>query len=153
MASSGVRAIAQTQWKRDTYWLYGAIEPETGEQFYLELSHVDQVCFERFLHDFSAQYPESHHVMQVDNAAFHTAKKINVPVNISLIFQPPHSPDTNPIERVWSWIKSKLQGNIFPDIHTLKEEVWKVIEATTPERISSMSYWPHIRHAVESFRS
>lgn len=153
MASSGVKPIGKTQWKRDTYWLYGAVEPETGEQFYLELSHVDQVCFKRFLTEFSTRYPNDHHVIQVDNAAFHTAKAITLPDNVSLLFQPAYSPDTNPIERVWSWIKSKIKGALFTDIEVLKDKVWEIIQETTNEQIVSICCWPHIRKAIEAFRS
>ena len=153
MTHSGVRPLADTLWKRDTYWLYGAVEPETGEQFYLEMNKVDKVCFECFLKHFSKHYPNEHHFIQVDNAAFHNTANIEVPDNITLLHQPAYSPDTNPIERVWSWIKSKIKGIKFYSLDTLKNEVWKIIQQTSHKKMSSLTYWPHIQRAIREFRS
>ena len=38
------------------------------------------------------------YIIQLDNAAFHPAKKLEVPANIILLFQPPYSPELNPGE-------------------------------------------------------
>jgi len=49
-------------------------------------------------------------VIQFDQGSFHRAKALDCPDNIILIFQPPHSPELNPIERFWEFLKSKLVG-------------------------------------------
>lgn len=41
--------------------------------------------------------------------SFHKAKALDYLDNIIPIFQPPHSPKLNPIERFWEFLKSKLQ--------------------------------------------
>jgi hypothetical protein len=38
-------------------WLYGAVEPLTGESFFYEFTHLDTVCFEKFLELFASKYP------------------------------------------------------------------------------------------------
>jgi transposase len=48
-------------------------------------------------------------VIQLDNGRFHYAKNLTIPDNIVLLFQPPYSPDVNPIERVWQFMKDKLR--------------------------------------------
>jgi len=50
--------------------LYGAVEPATGESFFLQFSHVDTVCFGRFLDELSQAYPDSLNIVQVDNGRF-----------------------------------------------------------------------------------
>ena len=48
-------------------------------------------------------------IMQVDQAGCHRAKRLRLPSNIILIFQPAHSPELNPIERVWLHLKQGLR--------------------------------------------
>ena len=51
--------------------------------------------------------------MQVDQAGCHRAKRLRVPSNTIFIFQPAHSPQLNPIERVWLHLK---QGYNWADL-------------------------------------
>jgi transposase len=51
-------------------------------------------------------------VVVIDNAPFHNKtrlKKLVESANCRLIFLPPYSPDLNPIERVWNWMKNKIR--------------------------------------------
>jgi len=148
ITNKGIKPISDKQWKRKAYWLYGAAEPLTGEAFYMEFSHVDTDCFHAFLDCFSRTYPEEHHIMQIDNAAFHTSKKLNIPDNISLLAQPPHSPETNPIERAWAWYKSQLKNLNFADLEELKNHMASLIKNTLPDRVRTLTFWPHIQEAV-----
>ncbi len=88
------------QWEREAYYLYGVVEPQTGESFFYEFSHLDTECFEEYLKQFSQQYQKDIHIWQLDNGSFHKAKRLKVPDNILLLFQPSHCPELNPIERL-----------------------------------------------------
>jgi hemolysin activation/secretion protein len=43
----------------------------------------------------------------------HTAKKLQIPSNIIVLFQPPYSPELNPIERLWQALKKDLKWELF----------------------------------------
>lgn len=88
----GVKPLGTMQWKRDNFYLYGVVEPLTGEHFFWEFSHLDTVCFEIFLTNFASTYSEDLHIVQVDNGAFHSSRHLQVPPNVILLFQPPHTP-------------------------------------------------------------
>jgi hypothetical protein len=62
------------------------VEPQTGESFFYEFSHLDTECFEEFLKQFSQQYAQDIHIWQLDNGSFHKAKRLKVPENILLLF-------------------------------------------------------------------
>lgn len=52
----------------------------------------------------------------IDNASWHKTKKVKEYCeenNITLLFLPPYSPEYNPIERVWSFLKSKVKNIYF----------------------------------------
>jgi transposase len=47
----------------------------------------------------------------MDNAAFHKSpriRKIIENVGCQLLYLPPYSPDLNPTEHYWAWLKNKL---------------------------------------------
>lgn len=55
-------------------------------------------------------------VYLIDNASWHKTKEVTEYCkqnNISLLFLPPYSPEYNPIERVWSFLKSKTRNLYF----------------------------------------
>jgi transposase len=62
-------------------------------------------CFQKFLNELSPEYPDNLNVVQLDNGKFHHSYQLKVPDNILRIFQPPYSPELNPIERIWQHIK------------------------------------------------
>jgi hypothetical protein len=50
----GIKPIAPVQWCRETFWLYGAVAPTSGEHFFYEFSHLDSTCFQQFIDLFAA---------------------------------------------------------------------------------------------------
>ena len=63
-----------------------------------------------------AHYGDKPIVYLIDNASWHKTKKVREYCeenNISLLFLPPYSPEYNPIERVWGFIKSKVKNTYF----------------------------------------
>ena len=82
------------QWTRAAFYLYGIVEPRSGEHFFLECSHLDTVCFEQFLAQFVQAYPDDIHIIQVDQGRFHSCELLHVPESVILLFQPAHSQAT-----------------------------------------------------------
>jgi hypothetical protein len=60
-------------------WLYGAVEPLTGKSFFYEFTHLDTVCFEKFLELFASKYPLNLHIIQVDKVGFHNSLNLSIP--------------------------------------------------------------------------
>jgi len=44
-------------------WLYGAVKPLTRASFFEEFTHLDTVCFEKFLELLASEYPEGLHIV------------------------------------------------------------------------------------------
>ena len=55
----GIKPIATIDPRYESVYLYGAVEPLTGERFFLELSHLTSDCFQCFIKKFSEAFPES----------------------------------------------------------------------------------------------
>ena len=77
----------------------------------------------------------------MDNAPIHTAKKLNVPDNVILLFQPPYCPEVNPIERVWQYIKYHLRSLWFINLDDVKEKVANILKSLDREVIVSLASW------------
>jgi hypothetical protein len=137
----GVKPIGEVQWQFFYRWLYGIVEPLSGEHFLLEFSHLDSLCFEEFLQTFSQAYPHDLHLMQVDNAKAHSAQTLTVPKNIILLFQPPYCPEVNPIERVWQEFKRWLQWQHFDSIAELQQAISRWVSRLTPRLMRSLTQW------------
>lgn len=146
---SGVKPVGLVQWPFQAFYLYGAVEPVTGESYFLEFSHLESECFQVFLDHFSQAYPQSLNVMQLDNGRFHIAKRLRFPDNVILLFQPAHSPDVNPIERVWQYIKDKLSWMNFKDLDALREEVSNILNSISPDRLVSLTGYHFILSALK----
>lgn len=55
-----------------------------------------------------------------DNASFHKSPKLAevfIQAGIGLLFLPPYSPDLNPIEQFWSWLKAWIRALNQPTLH------------------------------------
>jgi hypothetical protein len=114
------------------------------EHFFWQFSHVDTKCYQRFLDEFSAAYPQSLNILQVDNGLFHKAKRLRVPDNVILLFQPPLSPQLNPIERLWEFLKQDLKWELFDDLKQLQDKVDELIHALTPQQVASIAGYSFI---------
>ena len=104
------RAVRQTQY--DYLWILGAVCPETGQAEGLLSPRLNTDVINIFLRQFSDALAENEHAVIVwDGAGFHRAAHLVIPANISLIELPPYSPELNPMENVWHYLKSHYWSN------------------------------------------
>jgi transposase len=121
-------AIRQTEYKY--LWVLGAVCPETGHAEGLLSPQLNTSIINLFLKQFAATIPaEEQAVMVWDGAGFHTSKQLRVPDNITLVTLPPYSPELNPIENLWGYLKSHYWSNrAYADYEALEQaaiDAWK----------------------------
>lgn len=150
ITACGVKPIGAWQWLFQAFWVYGAVEPTTGTSFFLQFSHVDTDCYQRFLDEFSKHYADSLNILQVDNGRFHKGKDLVVPENIILLFQPAYCPELNPIERLWQYLKADLKWSTFKTLEQLQTRVDQLLAELTPGVIASITGYAFILDAVSA---
>ena len=106
------------------------------------------VCFEKFLELFASEYPEDLHIIQVDNGGFHNSLNLSLPENVVLLFQPAQSPEVNPIERLWGYVKEQLKWLRFDQREELRAAAQKELNKLTLEVIASLTGWKFILEAL-----
>ena len=161
ITASGVKPIGQWQWLFKAFWLYGAVEPATGESFFWQFSHVDTECYQRFLDEFSKAYPNSLNILQVDNGRFHKGKALVMPENVILLFQPPYCPELNPYafggakpyERLWEHPKADLKWASFQTLEQLQTKVGQLLAELTPKVTASITGYSFILDALSALNA
>ena len=64
----------------------------------------------------------------MDGASWHKSKDLKIPKNIEFMILPAYSPELNPIERQWKYIKDNtIKNNFFKNIDLLREKIGKFI--------------------------
>ena len=147
-APPGMRPKAPRQVIREFSYVYAAVAPEQGLMTSLILPHADTEMMNLFLAQVARDFADYFVVMQVDQAGWHRAKDLQVPENIRLIFQPPYSPEVNPVEHLWEEVREKyLHNRVLPSLEELIEVLCQALTELTEEkaRLRSMMFFPHFR--------
>jgi hypothetical protein len=55
ITAAGVKPSVKVKWGRENFWLYGAIEPKTGEHFLHQYPQLNADYFQEFLEELSPQ--------------------------------------------------------------------------------------------------
>jgi DDE superfamily endonuclease len=148
ITAKGIKPIGKVQWQFQATYLYGVVEPATGAHFFYEFTHLNSDCFQVFLNLVSQQYNDSILIIQLDQAGAHRAKRLQIPANIILMFQPSHSPQTNPIERVWQHLKLGLRWKLPKNLDELRLLMRSRLEEMTQSVIASIVGWDCILSAL-----
>lgn len=122
-AEKGSRPPVVKQTRYEWAYLYAAVDPATGESSALVAHHVNTETMNAFLAIVSKELAADEHVVMVmDRAGWHVSKRLQVPENITILHLPPYSPELNPVERLWLYIKSHFLSNrVYADYEALKE--------------------------------
>jgi transposase len=150
-ARKGSRPAAVRQTEYEYLWVLGAVCPETGRAEGLLSPRLNTAVVNIFLQQFSQTLAaEEHAVMIWDGAGFHTSKQLCVPENITLVQLPPYSPELNPMENLWHYLKSHYWSNrAYADYAALEEAAIDAWQAAVlkPELMQTVCSAPYLKRA------
>ena len=91
---------------------------------------TDSILFEFWFANCLLKEVGEHSIIILDNATFH--RKSVLPNlarqhNCELLFLPPYSPDLNPIEKKWAWLKRTLR-NFLSNFNSLDDALWTAFQ-------------------------
>ena len=147
---TGVKPLGTVQYRFENFYIYGAVEPTTGESFFLELPYLNATNFQIFLNEFSHGYQATLNIILMDNGSCHTAKSLVIPDNVVCLFLPPYSPELNPIERLWRDVKDQLAWVLTAAIDELEHRVEMIITHYAKAAIRSLTSYPYFVNAVNA---
>ena len=86
--------------------------------------------------------PGAHAVLVLDGAGWHGAAALVVPANLTLLPLPPKSPELNPVENVWEYLRqNQLSLRVWPDYEAIVAtccRAWNALMAM-PDRLASIT--------------
>jgi transposase len=112
------------------------------------LPYADTAAMQVFLDRFSKTIAaDEHAVMVLDQAGWHGSNRLAVPANITLVPLPSYSPELNPVERVWLYLKERfLSHRLLDDYEAIVDAACKGWNRLVAEagRIKSLCSYPWI---------
>ena len=117
-------------------YVFGAVCPSQGKAAALIMPICNTAAMNHHLCEISSQVAaDAHAVVILDGASWHNSHGLVVPSNITLLALPPYSPELNPVERVWHYLRSHwLANSVFrtlADIMDACEMAWNRFATNT----------------------
>ena len=151
-ARTGSRPTAVRQTEYEWVYLWAAVEPATGAAVAMITPTVNTALMNTFLAGLSGTLASDEHaVLVLDNAGWHVAKALDVPDNVTLMFLPAYSPELNPAERLWAWLRSHhLANRVYADYDELLRETDRAWLTLSEPTLKSVCACPWIERAIQS---
>ena len=141
-ARRGTRRRAPQDQRTKWAYIFGAICPAKGKGAGFVMPWCDTPAIQSHLHEISAAVdPGAHGVIMLDQAGWHMSARLEVPRNITLLPLPPRSPELNPQENVWQFLRDNwLTNRIFSSYDDIVAHCCQAWNSLTgqPRRIMSI---------------
>ena len=143
-AERGSRPRAPRDQRYDWAYLFGAVCPARGIGAALVLPTVNSEATTLHLAEIGALVaPDAHAVIILDGAGWHqTGGRLRLPDNISLLPLPSYSPELNPVENIWQFLRQNYLANrVFATYDAILDaccDAWNALVAM-PETIRSIA--------------
>jgi transposase len=148
-ARRGTRPSAPKDQRTKSAYIFGAICPKKGKGAGLVMPWCDTAAMNAHLEEISVMVaPGAHAILVLDQAGWHMSKALVVPKNITLLPLPPRSPELNPVENVWQFLRDNwLSNRVFTSYENIVEhccEAWnELIERPWKIMTIGMRDWAH----------
>jgi len=139
-APKGMRPCVPCHHIREYRYAYGAVEPMTGDSFFLVLPYTNMACMELFLSELSKAFSDEMILLAVDRASWHVTEKLKIPENIQLLYLLPYTPEMNPIEQIWKEIrKLGFKNEAFPTLEKVVDRLCDTIVSLSKDTVKSIN--------------
>jgi len=142
-ARKGTRPRQPKDQRYANAYVFGAVCAGRDAGAAIVMPRADTEAMQKHLAEISANVaPGAHAALVLDRAGWHTTGKLEVPANITLLFLPPVSPELNPTENVWQYLRQTyLSNRVFDSYEGIRDtccDVWRKLTAETG-RIQSIA--------------
>lgn len=150
-ARTGSRPTAIRQTRYEWCYLYAAVEPATGESAALIAPNADTGTMNQFLKILDAERkPGERIVLILDGAGWHKGKGLILPEGITTLLLPAYSPELNPTENLWHYMRSHYLANrAYDNYDALFDAGTEAYRRLTPEMIKTICACPYMEKRAD----
>lgn len=92
-----------------------------------------------YLKELEKAFPGYNIIVIMDQAAWHKSDDLIAIDNIRLLFLPPYSPELNPIERLWRWLrKERIHNRIYKSLDAMMDALEFEFKNLSNERFKTL---------------
>lgn len=129
----------------ENFYIYSGVSPHSGDSFSLFLPESNTEMMNLFLAEFSKVYPDQEVLLILDQARWHKARKLQVPPRMALMHLPPYSPELNPVERLWKWLRKEVTHNqVFNTLNSLMDALQRELRKLTPQELQKLCHCSYL---------
>jgi transposase len=142
-AKKGTRPRQPKDQRYENAYLFGAVCPSRDTGVALIMPYANTAAMRKHLEEIShAVAPGAHAMVILDQAGWHTTRKLKVPKNLTMVCLPPACPELNAAENIWQYLRQTYLSNrvfkTYTDILDACQEAWqKLLDETG--RIASIA--------------
>jgi hypothetical protein len=133
---AGKRAIVKKQRIREHTYAFSAVCPLEGESYSLISPVCNTAAMNALLQGLSTAYADEEILLFADSAGWHQSKELDRPANIRLELLPPYSPELNPTEHLWDYIREQkgFNNHLFGSMDALENHLEAVLKNLHQEK-------------------
>ena len=132
----GKRAVVNKQIVREHTYAFSAVCPLEGECYSLISPVCNTAAMHELLPGLSTTYANEQILLFADSAGWHQNKELTTPANIHLELLPPYSPELNPTEHLWDYIREQkgFNNHLFDSMDQLEDRLEQVLSNLQHEK-------------------
>ena len=121
------------------FYIYSSASPHSGDSFSLFMPEVNTAMMNVYLKELSQAFSDKNIMLIMDQASWHKSNDLIIPKNIQLKLLPPYSPELNPIEKLWWWLrKEKTHNKVFKTLDVMMDELEFEFKNLTHSRLKTL---------------
>jgi transposase len=146
----GRTAVKRMQMEYEWGYLYGALDVVGGAAEFRVMPTVGLGLTLGFLRQIAGSDPDAQHIVVWDNAGFHQPPgDASLPPNVHLLPLPPYSPELNPAEKAWEFIRDRIGNRVYGVIGAMEDAVCAAAREliASPQKILGLvgDGWMHVQ--------
>lgn len=128
-----------------SFYIYSAVNPCSGDSFSLFLPEISTDIMNLYLQELRKSSGDKKVLLMMDQAGWHKSHDLVIPDNIVIEYLPPYSPELNPVERLWWWLRKEVTHNIvFQTLEAIMDALEKEFRKITLNQLASLCHCSYL---------
>lgn len=142
------KPFIETECSHEKTYIVGGVSPASGETFTLTNEKFNSLVFVQYL-ELLLNSIDGEITLVMDNSPIHHSKIVNNFFDnnsrLNRIFLPEYSPDFNPKENFWNYLRKKFLNNkVFKTVEDMASEVLKFIKKIPKEIVKKICSYEYL---------